>query len=488
MACHRPRREYESMKSLGLLPRTRLGQALVFFPLFAAIVIAAVYNYRAIDRELTESALSRRAALSYLTAAVLAEKFNRLADIGIALAARARFRQLGQSGNWAQAINIPGSVPADFPFIDRITLNDPGGTLMADIPPAPEIKGQNFAHRDWYQAVMRTGQPSISAFYGRAAPPQMNVFVAAVPITSSKGEMLGFVIVQVRLDRFFGWIAGIDAGPGGLVYVTDRLGVIASHPKFPPQGDLVDYSSAPAVQRILQGKRGVETIFDSVDKSEHVVAYEPIAKHGWGVVLEQPAATVFALRDEQLRLILFAYGLILFLMLSAAYLALRFAAQRMQAEEDDRVKARFLQTTQVLEAEVAERKYAQNELAKYAERLNILHEIDQSIMAVEEPEAIAEAALQRLQKLIAVPRATVNLFDLEADEAEWLAAVGRRRVHRGPGVRFSMQLMGDIQGLRRGGMQVVDTAALPPGPAVDALLASRGAEHMAVPMITRRGT
>lgn len=126
---------------------------------------------------------------------------------------------------------------------------------------------------------------------------------------------------------------------------------------------------------------------------------------------------------------------------------------------------------------------AEEALARHAERLRILHEIDRALLAEEAPEAIAGAVIQPLRALLGVPRAIVNLFDLAAHEVEWLAAAGRHRVHRGPGVRYSMQLMGDIDALRRGEVQVIDTHALPPGPEVEALLASGVEVYMVVPMI-----
>ena len=82
----------------------------------------------------------------------------------------------------------------------------------------------------------------------------------------------------------------------------------------------------------------------------------------------------------------------------------------------------------------------------------------------ESPEAIAGAVIQPLRELLGVPRAVVNIFDLAAGEVEWLAAAGRRRIHVGPGVRYSMQMMGDVEALKRGEPQIVDTHALPPGP------------------------
>ncbi|MEO8565434.1 MAG: MASE4 domain-containing protein [Betaproteobacteria bacterium] len=120
---------------------------------------------------------------------------------------------------------------------------------------------------------------------------------------------------------------------------------------------------------------------------------------------------------------------------------------------------------------------------RHARRLRILHEIDRAVAAAESPEIIAAAAIQPLREVLGVARAVVNMFDLAAGEAEWLAAAGRRRIHVGSGVRFSMQMMGDVEGLKRGEPQIVDTHALPPGPEVDALLASGVHRYMVMPMI-----
>jgi PAS domain S-box-containing protein len=137
----------------------------------------------------------------------------------------------------------------------------------------------------------------------------------------------------------------------------------------------------------------------------------------------------------------------------------------------------------VVAIDVTELKGSQAALGKYAERLSILHEIDRAVIAAQAPVEIAQAALQRLRRLLEVPRAIVSLFDLAAGEAEWLVAAGRRRTRTGPGVRFSLKLMGDVGALGRGELQVIDVASLPPGPEAEALLASGVHVYMVVPMI-----
>jgi signal transduction histidine kinase len=137
----------------------------------------------------------------------------------------------------------------------------------------------------------------------------------------------------------------------------------------------------------------------------------------------------------------------------------------------------------VVEARESERRAAHDTLTKHEKRLRLLHAVDQAIIAQESPQAIAGAAIQPLRELLGVPRAIVNIFDLEAGTVEWLAAAGRHRTHVGPGVRYSIRLMGDVEALKRGQPQVIDTHALPPGPETDALLASGVHVYMVVPMI-----
>ena len=126
---------------------------------------------------------------------------------------------------------------------------------------------------------------------------------------------------------------------------------------------------------------------------------------------------------------------------------------------------------------------AEQKQRRYAERLRILHEVDRGLIRQHTPLAIAEAALGPLRQLLGVPRAIVNLFDLKAGEVEWLGAIGRQHFRAG-GVRYPIALMGDLEALRRGEAQVIDTARLPDSPHKEALLTSGVLFYMAVPMLS----
>lgn len=297
---------------------------------FVTIVAAAVNSYRSIEKELTESALSRNAALAELAAMTLAEKFNRLVDISVSLADRVRFRELIAAGKWVEASRILARVPVEFPFVDRIVLTDAEGTLQADIPEVPAVRGRKFSDRDWYHGVSREWKPYVSSVYQRAAG-AANVFGIAVPIRDPAGRVLGSLLLQVRLETLFEWTRAVDVGPAGYLYVVDRNGRVAFHPHFPPQGKFVDFSSLSAVRLALEGRKGVQVAGESASDEQRVVAYEPVPKYGWAVIAEQPARTAFATRDHQLRRLLIAYGLTISLSALAAYLGSCVAVEHERA-------------------------------------------------------------------------------------------------------------------------------------------------------------
>ena len=144
--------------------------------------------------------------------------------------------------------------------------------------------------------------------------------------------------------------------------------------------------------------------------------------------------------------------------------------------------ASFVLLVMLLENSVLYARLAESH-GRHGQRLEILHQIDLAMAAEKSPEAIAGATVQPLRDVLGVPRAIVNLIDLDAGEVQWLAAAGRQRTFVGPGVRFPLVFMGDATALRRGEPQRVDTAALPAGRDRDALLDSGVRHYMVVPMI-----
>jgi signal transduction histidine kinase len=418
--------------------------------LVAGLTVLAARYYASVSAELTEVAMARRAAVAQLAAATLSERLDRLVDVNVSFATRVRFAELVAAGQWEAAAQILKAVPGEFRFVERAALFDTRGTVMASVPEVTFV-GQNFAGREWYQGLRRDWKPFVSGIYLRSTVPQRPVFAVAAAIFDRAGAPAGILQIQVQLENFFDWARSVDVGAGGVVYVVDAAGVVAFDSAKPLQSEIVDLSSHPAVVRLMAGKSGVE-VLPGPRGEEHVYAYMS-GRRGWDVIVGQPAANAFAARDAQLRFVRLAYAALAAFLLAAGWLGM------------------------------LELRRARRTLASHSERLRILHEIDRAVLAEESPDAIAAAVVQPLRELLGVPRAIVNRFDLGTGEVEWVAAAGRRRTHVGPGVRYSIELMGDIDALRRGEEQLIDVDALPVGPESAALLASDVRYYMAVPML-----
>ncbi len=318
----------------GSRRQRQLMNLAVFLLLILPLLIIGAYSYLQSYRDLTASVYARRQALAYLAAVTLKQRLDHLKDIGIALATRVRFRQLIGEGKWNDAAEVLRSVPKDFPFIERLFLADPKGTLIVDMPELPGVRGKNFSFRDWYKGVSGYWLPYISDVYQRTAEPRYSVIAIAVPIMAENRSILGILVLQLRLDTLVEWTQAIDVGRSGFVYVVDRQGRVATHSKFAPDREAVDLSSVPAVRKALGGERGIEVSWNPVEKEERIVAYEPVPDYRWGVLVQQPAAAAFEVRNSSLRRLLLSYGLILVFAAAFAYLVLYVISERRRVNEE----------------------------------------------------------------------------------------------------------------------------------------------------------
>ncbi len=71
--------------------------------------------------------------------------------------------------------------------------------------------------------------------------------------------------------------------------------------------------------------------------------------------------------------------------------------------------------------DITERKQAEDRLRRSAERLQVLHDLDQAILAARSPAEIGRAALGRLRRMVPCQRCTIVLFDLGRGQAQMIA-------------------------------------------------------------------
>lgn len=299
---------------------------LLFLLLFVLPGLALVlFSYSRFYGETTASMLTQKEMLAHLAASSVYDRLNAVMELGISLATRPLVMDAVGRGDWQAAIGVLSSVPATFPYIDRIVLYDPGAVIRADVPSDPDVIGQSRTDKPWYAGIKHDWQPHISPVYGRGATPKMNLVSAAFPIrkrtaapglpAAAPGPVIGILQLQLKLELFQQWVrrAGLDAG--AVVYIVDQRGRIVAHPQIDNLEVNIDFSGVPAVQKLLRGESGAEFSYNPVEKQERFAAYEPVEKYGWGVVVAQPASQAFSERGTALRTLQIIY--LLFIGLTA---------------------------------------------------------------------------------------------------------------------------------------------------------------------------
>ncbi|HZD56931.1 MAG TPA: GAF domain-containing protein, partial [Anaerolineales bacterium] len=113
---------------------------------------------------------------------------------------------------------------------------------------------------------------------------------------------------------------------------------------------------------------------------------------------------------------------------------------------------------------LTERNDAEKRLEHYTERLEVLREMDQAILAAQSPGAIAQASIAHIRRLIPCQRASVTLFNFESEEAIVLASNLDGSTRLGEGMRLSFEAFFSLPELLKGrDCLIADLAAIPDG-------------------------
>lgn len=91
-----------------------------------------------------------------------------------------------------------------------------------------------------------------------------------------------------------------------------------------------------------------------------------------------------------------------------------------------------------LQRELTNKERAEQNLGRYAERLRLLHIIDQAILAADSQEEIGQVALGGIRQLVPCVRTSIVLFDQDNQEAEILAV--HRSSNKSATVPYKMQI------------------------------------------------
>lgn len=331
---------------LGTKLRTcglRLYVALaVLVVVIASLVVYA--NYQSNNQVLKESVTARRQKLTAASAMVIKSEFDSLVNIAVSLANRPLVRQRTEAQNWYDALNTCEDALASFPEIERLFMTDASGVIVSDLPIAnPSVIGQSRADKDWFKGVSKKWQPYVSEIYLRGAEPRINVMAVAAPIRDAAQNVVGVLVLQIKLGDIVDWLR--EAGPDApaFMYVVDQRGNVLGHPSHPVQGQITNYSNFSIVQKVLRGESGIEQAYNPYDQAMRLSAYEPVPDYGWGVIFAEPTESVYAsVRSQMTSNFLRSLALLALVVLAVAAIIALGVAERRQNRRVLELKDQFL--------------------------------------------------------------------------------------------------------------------------------------------------
>lgn len=284
----------------------------IFLFFLLPVVFITAYQYYTATSHFDEMIKSRRETASYLSASLIGEKFNVLKELITSYGLSRELRSQVVQKNWNNALNIASEILKVHPDVERVTIVDPKGTLMAGNPTIAEVVGVNFAYRDWYKETVRTDNTYLSDIFKRKAKPAYNVILISTPIKDFDNNLIGILTLQVRVNRMISWAKDFEFG-NGLVYFVDRSGQVSGDPQFSDlDATIQNFSNVPVVNKVLQGKQGVEIVNNPIKHEVQIVAYSPVKGYGWGVIAQEPVTDAFKIRNKYLQTTII-FGLILFI-------------------------------------------------------------------------------------------------------------------------------------------------------------------------------
>lgn len=282
-----------------------------FVPTLIILSAVALVTFVAYQQGTEELVIQRDQQLVRLSAGQLSAEFMEYADLLDSLARSAAI--YGGDSEVRQAeLEEPRNRLVIFDA--GIVLLDTRGRVAAAYPRRPEIIGEDWSDRHYFQEMVRFPQPVFSNIVADG-PEGADVVLVAVPIIGARGEFRGALAGMFRLgataiSAFYGDIVKQRIAESNRVYLVDDRGRVIYHSQINRIGTY--FTGQPVVQRVTSGQADAVRTRDVADR-EIVAAFAPVPETPWGLVAETSwdALTASSQRYQRFLIMLMALGVVL---------------------------------------------------------------------------------------------------------------------------------------------------------------------------------
>ena len=159
-----------------------------------------------------------------------------------------------------------------------VGIYDGGGRLVVRIPGDPTIAGQRFGQQEYFKAARNEGVAHISNLFVQLGKPKVAVIAYSIRIFHH-GGIYGVLVATTPITAFDAMVA--PYAPAGSIVRVYNAAAERISPSTEASGKT--YTTDPVVSSVLAGRPEIRRAGSSI------IAAEPVADFGWGIVLSQQA-------------------------------------------------------------------------------------------------------------------------------------------------------------------------------------------------------
>ncbi|HVT51105.1 MAG TPA: cache domain-containing protein, partial [Dongiaceae bacterium] len=184
----------------------------------------------------------------------------------------------------------------DRPMIDRISLTDTKGMVIAANPPrnadGTSSIGNSVSDRKYFQEVMSKQQGVVTreALIGKSTG-KLSIVIAA-PVYDSTGALVGTVLATMGAEDLAAVISKFKYGTSGHAGVTTETGIVIGHENQNLVNQLADFSKQPIWQYLSSSDDGeIEHYTDEIGH-DRIGGFATVPIVGWKVWVSRTAREI----------------------------------------------------------------------------------------------------------------------------------------------------------------------------------------------------
>jgi two-component system, sensor histidine kinase len=187
------------------------------------------------------------------------------------------------------------------PIFDEVFITDTSGMVLSSYP-YRSLEGKNVRDMPYVQESINTKRFVISDAILSDDTKKPTIYVV-VPIdnltqneygeNASNADQYGIMVGEISLDDYAKTLFSTQVKNNQYIYLVNRTGHIMVHNDPVYMATMKNYSSVPAVGKVLMGSEGVMEQYNPVENDQMLSAYSPITPYRWGVVVALPVNVAY---------------------------------------------------------------------------------------------------------------------------------------------------------------------------------------------------